>query len=562
MRVAALVVITLATRILGQWSQVFVDGHVLFRGEDAWYHLRLAAYLRENWPHLLWNDWFANPLGQPKVGWPPLTTYTIGLPFLSENQMEVWAAFLPPIVGALTIVAVYFLTKEILRNSWYAFAAALLVAILPTELFHRTMLGFTDHHMFEMLFTTLSLLFILKMRESFKWSLPLGVSLGLLFLAWDGAAFIMLILLIGAIIQWYYFYFQEGIDYARWGFGLSLASLIALLMFLPYGSNSYSPIPNFASLLAGILVPLALVGLSWLIKSKVRFLLVTLLSGVVLVTVLVFTLPTMDIFSGIFGRGDSAVVSEMTPATPFSLFSNYGLALILGVIGFCFYVREENEYVIPTFFLLTFLANLAHVRYGYYFTIPLCIMAIYLTLTVVKKLQLRRVVAIVVVVFLLMSSLVNTIRLATYENDITPARYEAYYWLRENTPSQDISFYEPVTQNANYLTLTLWDYNHWLIYIARRSPLTHPSGNYYSDIMQFFVDGQDPTSYIAKLYGKEIPLRYVVIDKDMLESNWVAWATGSVAHSYLDSLWAGDASGWHTLFSNEEVKILEKVREP
>ncbi|KKK85131.1 hypothetical protein LCGC14_2776360, partial [marine sediment metagenome] len=68
---------TFLSRVLGQWSEVFVNGSVIFRGQDSWYHMRLVQVLIHNYPNYLHNDFFVNPMGQPPVGYPPLLTYLI-----------------------------------------------------------------------------------------------------------------------------------------------------------------------------------------------------------------------------------------------------------------------------------------------------------------------------------------------------------------------------------------------------------------------------------------------------------------------------------------------------
>lgn len=560
LHLAVLAVVALAVRTVGQLSQVFVSEHVLFRGQDAWYHLRLAAYLRENWPHLLRHDWFANPLGQPPVGWPPVTTYVLGLPFLSEHQMEVWAAWVPPIMAIGIVVAVYFLALQVFKNKGFAFVTALLVAVLPTELFLRTMLGFTDHHMFEILFTALSLLFVLKLRNGIKWAVPLGVSLGLLFLTWDGAALIMATLTASITLQVVYMYFKRDEERGHIALSFALASSIALFMFDSYVGQSTSGMVNLVSLFGGGVWCL-LLGVAAQYARKKLFLISIPCIGVLLVAAVSLTLPVVDILSGVFAFGDASVVSEMAPASLDSLFSNYGLALILGTIGLALYVKER-EFVLPTFFVVLGATTLAHIRYGYYLTIPMCVFAVYAIHRISMKIRPRTVIIGVLILFVLASSATNTIRLATYENDITSGMYAAMTWLRERTPqpyADAEAFYAELNSNADYLVLTLWDYNHWLIYIGRRSPVTNAYGHSYSEIMQFFITGRDPSPYVEELYGKNIPIKYVVIDKNMLESNWLRWATGWKFHPYLNALWEERLpSSWTTAYENSTVKVLQK----
>ncbi|MBU2051254.1 MAG: hypothetical protein KKH61_20095 [Gammaproteobacteria bacterium] len=484
--------------------------------------------------------------------------------------MEVWAAFVPPLVAVGIIITVYFLAKEVLGSRGYALIAALLTALLPTELFHRTMLGFTDHHMFEVLFTSLSLLFVLKLRTKFVYCVPLGMSLGLLFLTWAGAAFIMVVLTVGVLAQVLINYIKNQ-KYVSYGLGFSLASLIALSMFLPYRPQSMAPIPSLISLVAGC-APLLFVVLERRFRSKLVFLLVLLIGSSTVLIVAELTLPIVNIVSGIFGYGSSSVVSEMTPLTIYTAFTNFGLVTLLGPIGFVLYLKDRREYVLPTFVVLTVLATIAHVRYGYYSAVPLSIFAAYFIYWVGQRIKPQVVVTLILVLFMLMTSLTNVIKLSTYENDITPDMYRAMVWLRENTLNSyapedfsyekgfcEAAFYEELDRNADYLVLTLWDYNSWLIYAARRSPATNAYGYHYKDIMQLFIDGTDPSPYIKELYGRDIPIRYIVIDDNMLSSNWLEWSTGYELHewSYINKLWNGKADDWYIMYSNNTVEVLQ-----
>jgi asparagine N-glycosylation enzyme membrane subunit Stt3 len=558
-------VITFASRVVGQLDKVFINGlfplggseAVLFRGQDAWYHIRLASYLRENWPVFLHNDWFANPLGQPPVGWPPVTTYLIGLPFLSEHAMEVWAAFLPPLVAIGIVITTYYLAMEIFHSRGYSLIAALLVAVLPTEVFHRTMLGFTDHHMLEVLFTSLTLLFMFRMHKSVKWCIPTGISLGLLFLTWTGAAFVYLVLAGGA--------FAETLIHPgsklRW---MSVSSAIAPIMFLPFAvTYSYSPLPNLLSLAAGTML-FWLVGESQSSSLPRRWQLLILGTALVVgTTIACYKLPVLDYLLSIFGYGDSSVISEMSPATFSTFFSHYGLALFLAVGALILYAVKEKEIILPLTFLIMFVAMVAHVRYGYYLTVPLCLLAAYGIRWLASLFNQRTAVAIVLTVFTLMLSFANIFRLATYENDITPDMYNAMTTLREISESpydSSNAYYEKLSTNADYLVLTLWDYNHWIIHIARRAPVTNAYGYEYGNIMQFFIDGRDPAPYIEKLYEEPKEVRYLVVDSNMLESNWLKWATGSPEHPFLDSLWEGKAPDWTLITVSGDVRIYERMR--
>jgi len=112
-------------------------------------------------------------------------------------------AIMPAFMGALLVFPVYFIGRELLGKSC-GLLSALIVAVLPGQLFSRSTLGFTDHHAAEVLFSTLTIMFLLLALRSGKsmsfsavqrnlsafkkplmYSALAGVSLGLYIDAWS-----------------------------------------------------------------------------------------------------------------------------------------------------------------------------------------------------------------------------------------------------------------------------------------------------------------------------------------------------------------------------------------
>ncbi|KKL50663.1 hypothetical protein LCGC14_2303250, partial [marine sediment metagenome] len=283
---------TFLSRVIGQWSEVFVNGNVIFRGQDSWYHLRLVQVLIHNFPAYLHNDYFVNPLGQPQVGYPPLLTYLIAIPglILSEHAMEVYAALLPPVFAALTVIIVYFLSKEILHNKTFALIAAFLVGILPSQFFQKTLLGFTDHHFLEVFLVSLSLLLLLKLPKS-PWNIAfLGLTLGALVWTWTGAGYIILALTLAVIARLYQLRLKKK-SITNLSLGFSVAILIALLMFLPTSKYNVAATENALCLAVGVIVPLAFLGLTIGIRDMRVFTTATAVSGIALLVIALRLLP-------------------------------------------------------------------------------------------------------------------------------------------------------------------------------------------------------------------------------------------------------------------------------
>jgi len=192
--------------------------------------------------------------------------------------MDAVAAYMPAGLGSLTIIPVYYLGKE-LFNRWAGVIAAALVVILPGEFLHRSLLGFTDHHVAEVLFSTTAILFLIvaikRAREreisfshvlSRNWSIirkPLvytllaGIFLGLYLLSWSGGLMFIFIIFIYLVIQFIVDHLRrKSTDYLC-VIGTPLF-IIALLMLLPLLARGTLDMTTRISMLIAILVPIVL----------------------------------------------------------------------------------------------------------------------------------------------------------------------------------------------------------------------------------------------------------------------------------------------------------------
>jgi dolichyl-diphosphooligosaccharide--protein glycosyltransferase len=148
----ALFALALAIRCVA-WREVFGVVRVMPVGSDAYYHLRRIAVAVFRHPVFLDFDPYLNfPEGARPI-WPPLfdrlaatalrplvpDTLEAGLP-----QLERLAMWIPALLGAATVVAVFALTRR-----HFGFAAGLLAGLVLSLLsghYWYSQLGFLDHH--------------------------------------------------------------------------------------------------------------------------------------------------------------------------------------------------------------------------------------------------------------------------------------------------------------------------------------------------------------------------------------------------------------------------------
>ena len=213
-------------RAIVPWTAVFSGDKVIFSSEtDAWYHMMLAKGTIINLQRLWFDPMTYFPHGTPLhfgpfMSWTiTIFSYIFGLGHPSMHLVDVVGAFLPAVLGMLLVFPVYFIGREIGGKSC-GLVSALMVAVLPGQLFNRTILGFTDHHCAEIFLSTLTVMFFLLALRSGKgmtfvgllrsWSslkMPLlysvlaGISLGLYIDAWSSGFLFEGIILLFILLQ-------------------------------------------------------------------------------------------------------------------------------------------------------------------------------------------------------------------------------------------------------------------------------------------------------------------------------------------------------------------------
>ncbi|MFW6056292.1 MAG: STT3 domain-containing protein, partial [Chloroflexota bacterium] len=283
--VAVSIAIALAIRVVWPWDHVMVSDTVWFRGMDPWYHMRLVDNLIANFPHVTAFDPFTGYPDGIRPPFHPLTDRLIALPalLLGGGAPSAWlidrvGAFFPVVLGALTVVPVYFVGRALFGRIAGA-TAAFVLAIIPGEFLSRSLLGFADHHVSEAFFSICTLLFLVLathritaddirlgtirqgLAPGHRGGLILtalsGISLGLYLLAWRGGVLLLLVVFAYVAVR-------AIVDYARKSdtddviIVCSTAVVIGGAMVLPIVSRTWTPALFIAALLAAALSPVVL----------------------------------------------------------------------------------------------------------------------------------------------------------------------------------------------------------------------------------------------------------------------------------------------------------------
>ena len=435
--------ISLYIRIAYQYDRVFVDGAVWFKGVDAWYHMRLIDNLLQHFPYRIQFDPYTfYPYGD-HLGWPPFFDLIVagsiklfGGTNPSQHTIDIIAAFVPPVMGTLTILPVYFIGRE-LFSRWAGLMAAALLILLPGEFLQRSLLGFTDHHMAESLFSTTTILFLILAiknargkKLSFQhiinrdwkvltkpliYTLLTGIFLAVYLLSWVGGLMFVFILFAWIVVQFIIDHLQSKSTEYLCITG-TLIFITASILFLPASSSTWISSMQYPSLAIATATPLLLGSLSMLMNRKglkpVYFPLVLL--GLTAIALALFYIANPYLLKSMINRFDIFIpnsrgltIQEANPLffsssgfTGIVAWLSFGTSFYLSIliIGWLIYLSITNRQFEWTLFLLWSIVMLAAVlgqrRFSYYYAINAALLTGYLCWRLLEQAGLGKLVVI------------------------------------------------------------------------------------------------------------------------------------------------------------------------
>jgi dolichyl-diphosphooligosaccharide--protein glycosyltransferase len=394
------------------WDSFFQEP-LRYAGDDGVYHMRLVEnmLLGNNFPKSIFFDPFTYfPYGT-YIHFAPLYDFLIAaviwLISLGQPTLEIInkiAPFCPPVLSGLTVIVTYFIGK-ILWNKWTGLFSAFLMAISQPFLF-RSLLGATDHHQAEVLFSSLSMMFlILALKNHDKknfwlWTVLAGIGLGLYFLTWNGAL-LFLFIIFSFIVLYYLIEYLSG-KQQNWLLAAGgLIFLIAFLMILPFANHpdilhaSLYDIRHYGSLVLGMAGFLSV----WLLgrfvkKSGLNFWTLPIMLGflgffflsLIRIAFEPMFLAIMESFQatkiGAVGHELARmIINEMRPLTAKAAFEAFGYLfylsfLSLGIIIYDFVKKRRPEKLLLAVWFLIIAAMtgvlipaIGQGRFSYYFSI-------------------------------------------------------------------------------------------------------------------------------------------------------------------------------------------------
>ncbi|MFC1902782.1 oligosaccharyl transferase, archaeosortase A system-associated [Chloroflexota bacterium] len=440
---AVFIGIALYFRVCLPYDNVFTADWIKFTSNDAYYHMRLVDNLLHHFPQYITFDPYSfYPHGHTLV-WPFFFDWLlagiillIGLGSPTDHIVDVVGVYFPAILGALTVIPVYFIGKE-LFNRWVGILSAGLIALLPGEFLYRSMLSFTDHHVAETLFITIVILFLIlaiksarrtnlaldcverrdwiAIRKPLVYSLLAGISLGIYLLTWVGGLLFVFVIFIYFIVQFITEHFRgENTDYLVIVGTLSmLTTLIVSLTLLPQ-TLPLRPL-YLPSLIIATVTPLLLTSISRLLTSrgiKPAYYPLSLfglcLAGLAIIYIIdpVILKSMLGQFHVFFPTGSALTIQETHSLVfqqgnfeLFTAWANFTTGFFLSFIALGILIHltvkqgspDKTLLVVWSLFMLA--ATLGQRRFAYYFAVNVALLTGYLSWRILEFTRSTRIMA-------------------------------------------------------------------------------------------------------------------------------------------------------------------------
>jgi dolichyl-diphosphooligosaccharide--protein glycosyltransferase len=355
-----------------------------------------------------------------------ITSLVLGLGNPSSELVNTVAAYFPAVLGALTVIPVYYIGKY-LGGHETGILAAILIAFAPGQFLSRSMIGFTDHHVAESLFSTFFIMFFMLalisakkkelrfehvinkqfkvIKEPLIYSIVAGIMYWAYQLIWPGASLFAFIILAYAVFQYVLDNFnKESSDYL--GFAGIITFLVSSLLILPFvhpdmGFSMYyyswfhvvtasGAMAGFVALsfierefqqkkLKAYYYPLTIFGIVFLGLIILKIVSPSLYSLIIIAPNAVFGIQTggpstIAEASSIFYKGNTFTLTRV-----FGNFTKSGFIVstigILILISKMFRKPRSEEVLVLVWSIFILLAIYGQVRFAYYFSVNVSILS-------------------------------------------------------------------------------------------------------------------------------------------------------------------------------------------
>ncbi|MDD1682223.1 MAG: oligosaccharyl transferase, archaeosortase A system-associated [Methanoregula sp.] len=401
-------------RLLPMLTMGKIDILTMVASDDPLYNLRQVEQILANFPNYGWFDAMTQYPHGTSIYWGPLFPTVIAICCLitgavTRTEIISVGLVIPPLMAAAIVAIMYFVGKTC--GDWKTgILASGFTAIVTGQFFYRSLYGYMDHHIAEVLFSTLFCLFYmyailsekgtqieLKNPGSYKSLLLISGLAGIAYLL---GLFTMPTMILFAMIAGIFTVVQFSIDTYRdrtseylllINITISVIAIIGLLVFglkNPGIDLSTYSIGHIIAYLWMIIGTGILYLLQHFLKGKEKYYYPAALAGcgLVFAVFLYIAIPqlyTLLIYSLFSFFGQAPVTETVQEARGWALNQawltfNYGLLLMAGGVLVMIYKNIRNEHPEQVFALIwsivMFFSTWQHVRYEYYLAINVALL--------------------------------------------------------------------------------------------------------------------------------------------------------------------------------------------
>lgn len=425
---------------------------------DTFHHYAIAKYIAENneFPSI----WYLSRYPDGALITEPMGLYYISVilyKILKPFGITFFNAFrlTSPLFGALTILPVYFLAKNIF-NKRTALFSAIILTFLPAYLY-RTFSGFYRGDGFSFFFIVLGFFFFIrsieeKLKKNIIFSILAGLSFGFMGLVWNGFMFGFIVVSLFVILYSSLAYVQaKSSNQVLLSYAISAAVGIAIIK---YSMMIQPHVEIFVNDLIKYVYPFTLLFSSFLevIKYKTKGLKIKTKAYFLSLSIVIFVILTFKLFPELWqklfiGYGlvratnvFTQTIGELQPTTLGVFWRKYAIVAVLFIPGILYFFKELNKENIEKklFMFIWILASLfvlkEAIRYTFLASIPIAIISAFFLYKLeegISKRFLTKKVAQVVISILLLAVIVSGILFAnSMKPFITREWYSALTFLK------------------------------------------------------------------------------------------------------------------------------------
>lgn len=493
---------------------------------------------------------------------------------------------LVPIIGSLSVLVFYFVTKNLLHEKKIALLSSLLFAVLPFHAYQTSQAApLTIGHFFLML----SLYFFIKTRENKKYMMPLILSTSLLIMTHHFTTYIYLISLIFII-------FMENILKEKWTFTIKRDLFYILVAsFLTFGYWAFIAKPVFENFMKiGLKIGTIPVGQYGTIA--LFYLVLVLMMSVILLKRKLnvsyhrinLEVPSRPLFPFILATSIFVMALLSFLNLPWGkiyftlnsalLLLPFFIVLSFGIVGLRRLISIQNGPFICGWFLVIVLSMfygfvslnriILPYRHLEYLMAPLSILAVYGFLEMVRfnfssfailslrKIHLKKTRIVFPVLILI---LITTNGISVYPSYLALEKLDKSY---ETITYEDLAAMDWINENLDKNTTVIAS-DHRLSLIADAY-----SFNTTEDKTLFIWNSSDLKEYIDELYGNIYydKITHVVID-DIMKEGVVHIGFNGIKVYMTNETWTGgydkfSKQPFELVYRNESAEINPRTGEP